>query len=50
MTLLCRPRGRGNWKIIEVTISVAASLFAGRRGTLIQIDGMPLLRVVEVRP
>lgn len=47
MTLLCRPRGRGNWRIVTLTISVVGFW---RKGDLLQIDGLPMLRIVEVRP
>lgn len=50
MTLLCRPRGRGNWRIVTLTVSMAGGLFAAQKGSLISIAGFPLLRIVEVRP
>lgn len=47
MTLVCRPRGRGNWRVVEIQISKPPDLFAVRVGELIRI-GPWLFRVVRV--
>lgn len=49
MTLLCRPRGRGNWKVVEIIVSWPADLFLLNKGALVTL-GTTILRVVEVRP
>lgn len=48
MTLLCRPRGRGNWRVITVGLDVPADLFTVKRGDLFTL-GQLVLRVVEIR-
>lgn len=48
MTLLCRPRGRGNWRVIEIAINRAADLFTVKRGDVFHL-GTLVLRVVEIR-
>jgi hypothetical protein len=46
--LICRPRGRGNWKTVEITINRAADLFTVKRGDTFHL-GTLVLRVVEIR-
>lgn len=48
MTLLCRPKGRGNWRVIEIGLDIAADLFTVRRGDVLHL-GTLVLRVVEIR-
>jgi hypothetical protein len=48
MTLLCRPKGRGNWRLITVGIDVAPDLFTVKRGDVFHL-GTLVLRVVEIR-
>lgn len=47
MTLLCRPRGRGNWKLRVLTVVGSSGL---RRGALIQLSNGQTLRIVEIKP
>lgn len=50
MTLLLRPVGRGNWRVITMIVSGAGDLFTLRPGHRIQVQGFPRpLRIVEVR-
>lgn len=46
--LICRPKGRGNWAVIEIAINRAADLFTVRRGDVLHL-GTLVLRVVEIR-
>ena len=49
MTLLCRPKGRGNWTVIPVVLpGTHADFFAFRPGMTLTI-GARVLRVVEIR-
>ena len=48
MLLLCRPKGRGNWAIVEVAINRAPDLFTVKRGDVFHL-GTLVLRVVEIR-
>jgi hypothetical protein len=48
LTLLCRPKGRGNWRVITIGLDLAADLFTVRRGDLLTLGHM-VLRVVEIR-
>lgn len=54
MTLLCRPKGRGNWRVIEIGIVGDADLFGLRKGDVVSFStafrGHHVLRIVEVRP
>lgn len=50
MTLLCRPPGRGNWRLVIVEISGPPDLFRFRRGQRFTWGEPPqTLRIVEVR-
>ncbi|MES2910596.1 MAG: hypothetical protein V4718_04360 [Pseudomonadota bacterium] len=55
MTLICRPKGRGNWRTVVFTIDASVDLFPALRdepvvvGMLIHFAGLAL-RVVELRP
>jgi len=50
LTLLCRPKGRGNWTVIPMVLpNTHADFFAFRRGMTVTI-GSRVLRIVEVRP
>lgn len=49
MTLVCKPKGKGNWNTIIVTISLAADLFRVTVGQTIPFGDL-VLRVCEVRP
>lgn len=55
MTLVCRPKGRGNWRVVTFTIDAPADLFPALRnqpvtvGMVIRFAGLAL-RVCEVRP
>lgn len=50
MTLLLRPRGRGAWSIVTMTlVGRRADPLLVQRGHLIAIAGV-MFRVVEVRP
>lgn len=49
MTLLLKPKGRGNWATVTMKISKAPDLFAVRKGELIRI-GPWLFRVCRVLP
>ncbi|MGJ7500083.1 hypothetical protein ACSFBF_06960 [Variovorax sp. ZT5P49] len=48
MTLLCRPKGRGNWRVITIGLDVAADLFTVKCGDVLHLGTM-VLRVVEIR-
>lgn len=49
MTLLCRPKGRGNWTVIPMVLPTThADFFAFRKGMTVTI-GARVLRVVEIR-
>lgn len=54
MTLICCPKGRGNWHRITITVDAPADLFPALRdqsvsvGMVIQFAGLAL-RVCEVR-
>ena len=51
MTLLLRPVGRGNWRVITMIVTGAGDLFTLRPGHRITVQGFPrLLRIVEVQP
>ena len=53
MTLVCKPKGRGNWTIVTLKVDAPVDLFPALRhqpvavGMLIQFAGLTL-RVVEV--
>ena len=49
MTLLCRPPGRGNWRLVAISIDFEPNPLFVRRGQLVTI-GDRVLRIVEVRP
>lgn len=50
MTLVCRPKGRGNWRIYEIEIKqIPADLFTFKPGYVFQL-GPWRLRVIEVKP
>lgn len=55
MTLLLKPKGRGNWSVVTMTLDAPADLFPALRaqpvaaGMLVQFAGLTL-RVVEVLP
>jgi hypothetical protein len=55
VTLICRPKGRGNWRVVTFTIDAPADLFPALRdqpatvGMVIQFAGLAL-RVVEIKP
>lgn len=49
MTLLCRPRGRGNWRIQTVELPGWPDPLFVRPGQIVTI-GSRTLRIVEVRP
>jgi hypothetical protein len=55
MTLLLKPRGRGNWHTITMVLDAPADLFPALRhqavatGMVIQFAGLAL-RVAEVKP
>ena len=46
--LLCRPKGRGNWRVITLGLDIAADLFTVKRGDVLHL-GQLVLRVVEIR-
>lgn len=54
MTLLCRPRGRGNWKIVEIGLHGSPDYFGLRRGDVVtfsrEFHGHTTFRIIEVRP
>lgn len=47
--LLCRPPGRGNWRLVTITIDFEPNPLFVRRGALVTI-GDRVLRIVGVRP
>jgi hypothetical protein len=55
MTLLLKPKGRGNWAIVTMTINAPADLFPALRhqavavGMEVQFAGLTL-RIFEVYP
>ena len=55
MTLLLRPKGRGNWTLVTMTLNAPLDLFPALRdrpvrvGMVIDFAGLKL-RVCEVRP
>lgn len=55
MILLCRPKGRGNWRVITIQIDgISADLFNWKPNQVFELPmalHIPLvLRIVEVRP
>lgn len=56
MVLLCRPPGRGNWRVIKITIEgIAYDLFRLRVGQRLELPGLGggtslRLRIVSVSP
>lgn len=51
MTLLCRPPGRGNWRIVVVTVMGIGDLYRFRRNQRFVVgDPALVLRIVEVLP
>ncbi len=50
MTLLCKPKGRGNWRTVTLAIDGALMLpMLVRAGQTIVLGGL-VLRICEVRP
>ncbi|WP_294767198.1 hypothetical protein [uncultured Rhodoferax sp.] len=55
MTLILKPKGRGNWATVTMTLDAPADLFPALRaqpvavGMVVQFAGL-MLRVCEVRP
>ena len=49
MTILLRPVGRGNWRVITMVVTGAGDLFTLRPGHRITVQGFPQLRIVEVQ-
>jgi hypothetical protein len=49
VTLLCRPRGRGNWRLVSVSVDFEPNPLFVRPGQTVTI-GSRVLRIVEVRP
>jgi hypothetical protein len=50
VTLLCRPKGRGNWTVIPMVLPTThADFFAFRKGMTVTIDTR-VLRIVKVQP
>lgn len=55
MTLILKPKGRGNWSKVTMTLDAPADLFPALRaqpvavGMVVQFAGLSL-RVVEVLP
>lgn len=55
MTLILKPKGRGNWSTVTMTLDAPADLFPALRaqplavGMVVQFAGLSL-RIVEVRP
>jgi hypothetical protein len=49
--LICRPVGRGNWRVIVVAVNVPPDLFRFRHGQRFTWgEPAQTLRIVEVRP
>lgn len=49
MTLLCRPRGRGNWRVVRIAVDFVPDPLFVRAGQLVTI-GSRVLRIVSVQP
>lgn len=49
MTLICRPKGRGNWNVVVIELTLPPDLFRVKVGQVIPLGDLQL-RVVEVRP
>lgn len=49
MTLLCRPPGRGNWRLVTVIVDWEPNPLFVRPGQPVTI-GQRVLRIVEVKP
>jgi hypothetical protein len=49
VTLLCRPRGRGNWRLVSIAIDFEPNPLFVRPGLLVHI-GDRILRIVRVKP
>lgn len=49
MTLICRPKGRGNWAVVIIKLTLPPDLFRVKRGQIIPLGDLQL-RVVEVQP
>jgi hypothetical protein len=49
MTILCRPKGRGNWRVWSITVDVPADLFTFRAGDYFPF-GSRQFHILEVRP
>jgi hypothetical protein len=49
VTLLCRPRGRGNWRLVHIGVDFVPDPLFVRAGQLVTI-GDRVLRIVSVQP
>lgn len=49
MTLICKPKGRGNWHTVRIETTLPLDLFRVRVGQVIPMGDL-LLRICEVLP
>ncbi|WP_156480907.1 hypothetical protein [Variovorax sp. PAMC 28711] len=49
MTLICKPKGRGNWHTVVIQTNLPPDLFRVQAGHTFELGGR-VLRVCEVRP
>lgn len=49
VTIICRPRGRGNWALITITVDVPADLFKFQPGEYFPF-GDREFHIIEIRP
>lgn len=49
MTIICKPKGRGNWHTIVFETTLVLDLFRVQVGHVFELGGR-VLRVCEVRP
>lgn len=49
MILICRPKGRGNWSVIRIELTLPPDLFRVKPGQIIPLGDLQL-RIVNVQP
>ncbi|MDZ7892348.1 MAG: hypothetical protein U5L73_11400 [Rhodoferax sp.] len=49
MTLICKPKGRGNWHVVTIKLTLPVDMFRAQVGQIIPLGDL-LLRICEVQP
>jgi hypothetical protein len=49
MTLICKPKGRGNWHVVTINLTLPVDLFRVQVGQIIPLGDL-MLRICEVYP